>query len=132
MEKGQLSAAVAAIKEKGVLSGKRIERSEVGSPGEFDHLTDDELERALIERLAQLGFAPVAISNGSIAKAPGHVSKIKGLGKPITHAPSETMIAMLTLTIVTTVRYAARLRSMSRMIFKNRNLESLLPNRATA
>jgi hypothetical protein len=32
MEKGQLSAAVAAIKEKGVLSGKRIERSEVGSP----------------------------------------------------------------------------------------------------
>jgi hypothetical protein len=26
----------------------------------------------------------------------------------------------------------ARLRSMSRMIFKNRNLESLLPNRATA
>ena len=73
MEKGQLSAAVAAIKEKGVLSGKRIERSEVGSPGEFDHLTDDELERALIERLAQLGFAPVAISNGSIAKAPGHV-----------------------------------------------------------
>ena len=75
--KGQLGAAVAAIKEKGVLSGKRIERSEVGSPGEFDHLTDDELERALIERLAQLGFAPVAISNGSIAKAPGHVSALQ-------------------------------------------------------
>jgi hypothetical protein len=30
------SAAVAAIKEKGVLSGKRIERSERGEPGEFD------------------------------------------------------------------------------------------------
>jgi len=28
VEKGQLSAAIAAIKEKGVLSGKRIERSE--------------------------------------------------------------------------------------------------------
>jgi hypothetical protein len=28
-------AAVAAIKEKGVLSGKRIERREVGRPGEL-------------------------------------------------------------------------------------------------
>jgi hypothetical protein len=36
LENGQLSAAVAAIKEKGVLSGKRIERAEVGAPGEFD------------------------------------------------------------------------------------------------
>jgi hypothetical protein len=43
MESGQLNAAVAAIKEKGVLSGKRIERSEVGGPGEFDHLSDEEL-----------------------------------------------------------------------------------------
>jgi len=35
-----LSAAVAAIKEKGVLSGQRIEREEVGAPGEFDSMTD--------------------------------------------------------------------------------------------
>jgi len=76
--KGQLGAAVAAIKEKGVLSGKRIERSEVGSPGEVDHLTDDELERALIERLAQLGFAPVAISNGSIALNGADTDKTEG------------------------------------------------------
>jgi hypothetical protein len=55
MQSGQLSAAVAAIKEKGVLTGKRIERSEVGGPGEFDALTDDELERALVERIARLG-----------------------------------------------------------------------------
>ena len=41
MDSGQLNAAVAAIKEKGVLSGKRVERSEVGGPGEFDHLSDD-------------------------------------------------------------------------------------------
>jgi hypothetical protein len=34
-ENGQLSAAVAAIKEKGVLRGQRIERREVGRPGEF-------------------------------------------------------------------------------------------------
>jgi hypothetical protein len=48
--------AVAAIKEKGVLSGKRIERAEVGAAGEFDALTDDELERALLERVTRLGF----------------------------------------------------------------------------
>jgi hypothetical protein len=30
LENGQLSAAIAAIKEKGVLSGQRIERREVG------------------------------------------------------------------------------------------------------
>jgi hypothetical protein len=29
-----------------VLSGKRIERSEIDAPGEFDQYTDDELERA--------------------------------------------------------------------------------------
>jgi phage terminase small subunit len=36
MAYGQIGAAVAAIKEKGVLSGKRIERSERGEPGGFD------------------------------------------------------------------------------------------------
>jgi hypothetical protein len=44
--------AVAAI----VLSGQRIERKEIGAPGEFDALTDDELERAVIERLSALGL----------------------------------------------------------------------------
>ncbi|MGB8633490.1 MAG: hypothetical protein WCD69_29635 [Xanthobacteraceae bacterium] len=53
-----MSAAVAAIKEKGVLSGQRIERKEVGAPGEADAQTDNELERALADRLARLGFAP--------------------------------------------------------------------------
>jgi hypothetical protein len=56
MASGQLSAAVAAIKVKGVLSGKWIERAEVGAPGEFETMTDEELERALIERMARLGF----------------------------------------------------------------------------
>jgi hypothetical protein len=36
IEAGQLSAATAAVKEIGVLSGIRIERSERGQPGEFD------------------------------------------------------------------------------------------------
>jgi hypothetical protein len=34
IESGQLSAVVSALKEKGVLSGKRIERAEIGAPGE--------------------------------------------------------------------------------------------------
>jgi hypothetical protein len=54
MESGQLSAAVSALKEKGVLSGKRVERSEVGAPGEFEAMTDDELLAALRERFARL------------------------------------------------------------------------------
>ena len=37
-EAKQHSAAIAAIKEIGVLSGIRIERSERGMPGEFDWL----------------------------------------------------------------------------------------------
>jgi hypothetical protein len=33
MADGQYAAAVSAIREKGILSGKRIERSERGEPG---------------------------------------------------------------------------------------------------
>jgi transposase len=50
-ESGQFSAAVSALREKAVLSGHRVERKEVGAPGDFDALSDDELERALIERI---------------------------------------------------------------------------------
>jgi len=56
MASGQLSAGVAAIKEMGVLSGVRVERKEVGAAGEFDHLSDDELERLLVERFIALGL----------------------------------------------------------------------------
>jgi phage terminase small subunit len=40
----QAAAAVAATREKGVLAGKRVERSEHGKPGDFDRMDDDELE----------------------------------------------------------------------------------------
>ena len=60
MKNGRQAAAVSAIKEKGVLSGVRIERKEVGTPGEFDHSTDDELQRLLIERFNALGLTPDA------------------------------------------------------------------------
>jgi hypothetical protein len=46
-------------KEKGIFSGKRIERAEIGAPGEFETMTDDELERALMERMARLGLTDV-------------------------------------------------------------------------
>jgi hypothetical protein len=45
------TAMVAAIKEKGILSGKHVERRESGAPGEFDWLENasaDEL-KAFIE-----------------------------------------------------------------------------------
>lgn len=44
----QPSAAIAAVREKGVLSGKRVERHEAGKPGEFDmldNMTAEELTR---------------------------------------------------------------------------------------
>jgi len=58
IESGRLSAGVSAVKEISILTGKRTERSEIGTPGEFDAYTDDELERLLAERRARLGFAP--------------------------------------------------------------------------
>ena len=63
MDSGQLNAAVAAIKEKGVLSGKRVERSEVGSPGQFDHLTDEELHAEIQRELTELGYLPASTAS---------------------------------------------------------------------
>jgi hypothetical protein len=63
MESKQFSAAIAAIREMGVLSGQRIERREIGAPGEFEALTDDKLLAALRERLRALGLAPDAGSD---------------------------------------------------------------------
>jgi hypothetical protein len=63
MESHQSSTAIAAIREMGVLSGQRVERKEVGPPGAFDAMTDEELERALIERFNALGLTPDAGSD---------------------------------------------------------------------
>jgi hypothetical protein len=46
---GQLSAAPTAVREPSILTGHRVEGAEIASPGEFDHLSDDELERVLAE-----------------------------------------------------------------------------------
>jgi hypothetical protein len=52
-ERGQNAAAIAAVKEIGVLTGIRIERRESGEPGEFaelENMTAEEL-RAYIKQL---------------------------------------------------------------------------------
>jgi hypothetical protein len=56
MDNKQFGAANGSIREMGVLTGHRIERREIGTPGEFDHLTDDELERMLVEQINALGL----------------------------------------------------------------------------
>jgi hypothetical protein len=43
-------------------------RKEVGAPGEFENLTDAELERALVERLARLGLTGDAGSDTPATK----------------------------------------------------------------
>jgi hypothetical protein len=55
MMAGQFNAGIGALKELGVLSGKRVERSERGEPGEFDRISDEELWQAVTDRAEQLG-----------------------------------------------------------------------------
>ena len=56
IELKQPQSILAAIKEKGVLSGKRIERSEQGEPGEFDGLNEQELAEYIGQKMSELGI----------------------------------------------------------------------------
>ena len=56
MSAGQFNAAIGALKELGVLSGKRVERSERGEPGEFDRMSDEELREAVDAQARELGY----------------------------------------------------------------------------
>jgi phage terminase small subunit len=62
MKNGREGNANNAIKGKAVLSGHWVERKEIGAPGEFEAMQDDELERMLVERLGALGLSlsPIA------------------------------------------------------------------------
>ena len=53
---GQIRDAREGLKELGVLSGKRVERSERGEPGDFERMSDEEVWRDLTERARALGF----------------------------------------------------------------------------
>jgi hypothetical protein len=55
---GQIRDAGERLKELGVLSGKRVERSERGEPGEFERMSDEELRENLTQRARALGFEP--------------------------------------------------------------------------
>jgi hypothetical protein len=54
MKTKQYSAAVAALREKAILAGKRIERAEKGEPGEFDKLTEEQLDALLAEEYERI------------------------------------------------------------------------------
>jgi hypothetical protein len=54
-----------ALKEKSILSGKRVERSEVGLPGEFDHMSDEELRQSIIDEARELGFILIESRRGT-------------------------------------------------------------------
>ena len=56
-QSGQMSAATMALKELGELSGIRIERSERGSPGQFDWL-----EKLSVDELRQLAAGELDIA----------------------------------------------------------------------
>lgn len=69
-DRPQLTAAVAAIKEKGILSGKRIERAEVGGPGDFERMSDDELDRFITSRTGRAGLGAAGKGSEVASVAP--------------------------------------------------------------
>lgn len=54
----QISAGVAAVKEIGILTGLRIDRREIGAPGEFDRMNDEELAHWIASESAKLVNIP--------------------------------------------------------------------------
>jgi hypothetical protein len=56
IELKQPQSILAAIEEKGVLSGKRIERSETGEPGEFEGMNEQELTEYISQKMVELGI----------------------------------------------------------------------------
>jgi len=69
MTNGREGNAVNAIKVKSVLSGKWVERAEIGSPGQFDAMSDDELERVLVEQFGWPRFCAGARDQRRIDRA---------------------------------------------------------------
>jgi phage terminase small subunit len=55
-ERGQPSAAVAASMGKAKLTGQIVERAEVGQPGQFDHMTDEQLVEETTKLARRLGI----------------------------------------------------------------------------
>jgi hypothetical protein len=47
-------SGISALREKGILSGKRIERAERAEPGKFDKLPESELDALLVEEYEKI------------------------------------------------------------------------------
>jgi hypothetical protein len=74
IERSQLSAAVSALREKGILSGKRVERSERGPPGEFadlENMSTEQLKQFVLVNLEALGVRPQDLLAGPGTASPG-------------------------------------------------------------
>jgi phage terminase small subunit len=62
MATAQLSAANAALTLKAKLAGKLVDRAEVGKPGDFERMTDDELAQFIAGEVADLGVGATGAS----------------------------------------------------------------------
>lgn len=51
----QTATLVAVVREKGILSGKRVERLETGRPGDFSKMSHDELADFIKARASRVG-----------------------------------------------------------------------------
>lgn len=65
LQAGQFSAAIGALTAKAKLAGKWVERSETGSPGDFERMTDDELERYVSAEARALGVRATGVAASS-------------------------------------------------------------------
>jgi hypothetical protein len=71
-ESKQYGAAVSALKEIGILTGLRVERQERGQPGEFDHLSDEELKAEIMRLVQKLDLMGNDGSTGNVVPLRGH------------------------------------------------------------
>lgn len=76
-ELGQSAAAVSAVDKLAKLYGHMIDRKEIGKPGEFDRMTEDELESFIKGRIAGAGRGHEG--SGSEAGQTGVRTKPSGL-----------------------------------------------------
>jgi hypothetical protein len=58
------------LREKAILAGKRIERIEKGEPGEFDKLSEADLDRLLEEEYRRIKELQMRFGNDDAADNP--------------------------------------------------------------
>lgn len=76
-ELGQSAAAVSAVDKLARLYGHMIEKKEIGKPGDFDRMTEDELEEFITRRQGSVGAGDGR--EGAAADKTGMRGKSSGL-----------------------------------------------------